>query len=148
MGMDVYGIEPRSAKGDYFRASVWSWHPLWELVTSACGMNEELSRAEYSQYIAEHIANTLEAQLAAGNIKKYIKDREEMLQALPLIECEICGGTGYRQPPPVCGPGHDPCNGCATTGQVKQHVTWYNMRESTVEEFAEFCRHSGGFRVL
>ena len=28
MGMDVYGIEPRNADGQYFRANCWSWRPI------------------------------------------------------------------------------------------------------------------------
>ena len=29
MGMDVYGRAPTSESGEYFRANVWSWHPIW-----------------------------------------------------------------------------------------------------------------------
>jgi hypothetical protein len=28
MGMDVYGKEPKSDKGEYFRNNVWWWRPL------------------------------------------------------------------------------------------------------------------------
>ena len=27
MGMDVYGLEPRKEKGEYFRNNVWWWRP-------------------------------------------------------------------------------------------------------------------------
>ena len=30
MGMDVYGTSPNKEVGEYFRASVWTWRPLWE----------------------------------------------------------------------------------------------------------------------
>lgn len=30
MGMDVFGQSPISERGEYFRNSVWWWHPLWE----------------------------------------------------------------------------------------------------------------------
>ena len=29
MGMDIFGIEPENEKGEYFRNTVWYWHPLW-----------------------------------------------------------------------------------------------------------------------
>ncbi|QOR55575.1 MAG: hypothetical protein UMS36scaffold28_65 [Phage 59_13] len=29
MGMDVYGVKPKSKQGEYFRNNVWSWRPLW-----------------------------------------------------------------------------------------------------------------------
>ena len=32
MGMDVYGNKPRCSKGEYFRASVWSWRPIHGLI--------------------------------------------------------------------------------------------------------------------
>ena len=30
MGMDVYGKNPTSEKGSYFRNNVWWWRPLWD----------------------------------------------------------------------------------------------------------------------
>jgi len=32
MGMDVHGRRPRSETGAYFRANVWTWHPLAEYI--------------------------------------------------------------------------------------------------------------------
>jgi hypothetical protein len=29
MGMDVYGKDAVSEKGEYFRNNVWYWRPLW-----------------------------------------------------------------------------------------------------------------------
>ena len=28
MGMDIEGIKPKNVKGEYFRASLWSWRPI------------------------------------------------------------------------------------------------------------------------
>ena len=36
MGMDVFGIAPSSSEGEYFRASVWSWRPIHELMMELC----------------------------------------------------------------------------------------------------------------
>lgn len=35
MGMDVFGRNPSSPKGKYFRASIWSWSPILHLITRA-----------------------------------------------------------------------------------------------------------------
>lgn len=35
MGMDIYGKAPASTEGEYFRNSVWWWHPLAEYITHA-----------------------------------------------------------------------------------------------------------------
>ena len=32
MGMDVYGVDPTTEDGAYFRRNVWGWRPLWTLV--------------------------------------------------------------------------------------------------------------------
>jgi hypothetical protein len=34
--MDVYGRKPRSSAGEYFRANVWSWHPIHTLIIELC----------------------------------------------------------------------------------------------------------------
>ena len=36
MGMDVYGRKPSSPDGEYFRANVWSWHPIRALIIELC----------------------------------------------------------------------------------------------------------------
>lgn len=28
MGMDIYGLKPKSTEGDYFRANLWGWRPI------------------------------------------------------------------------------------------------------------------------
>ena len=34
MGMDVYGRNPTTKQGEYFRNNVWWWHPLADYCTS------------------------------------------------------------------------------------------------------------------
>lgn len=34
--MDVFGKRPASEKGGYFRASVWEWRPIHELICELC----------------------------------------------------------------------------------------------------------------
>lgn len=40
MGMDVYGLKPKTEKGAYFRNNVWYWHPLWDY---CCELSPELT---------------------------------------------------------------------------------------------------------
>ena len=35
MGMDVSGINPSTEVGEYFRANVWSWRPIYALMAIA-----------------------------------------------------------------------------------------------------------------
>lgn len=36
MGMDVYGRQPTNKSGEYFRANIWSWRPIHELIFQLC----------------------------------------------------------------------------------------------------------------
>ena len=36
MGFDVYGMDPQTEKGHYFRNNVWFWRPLWQLICEEC----------------------------------------------------------------------------------------------------------------
>ena len=36
MGMDVYGKNPSNGDGEYFRANVWSWRPIYSLTVELC----------------------------------------------------------------------------------------------------------------
>ncbi len=49
MGMDVYGRKPRTEAGKYFRANVWSWHPIHALIVEICG---DLLDEETLQHLA------------------------------------------------------------------------------------------------
>lgn len=44
MGMDVYGRNPVSDAGKYFRANVWSWRPIHALIAELCSdlLDEEM----------------------------------------------------------------------------------------------------------
>jgi len=36
MGMDVYGRNPSAESGRYFRANMWHWRPIHELICTLC----------------------------------------------------------------------------------------------------------------
>ena len=36
MGMDVIGRNPDSPRGEYFRATIWSWRPIHGLIIELC----------------------------------------------------------------------------------------------------------------
>ncbi len=47
MGMDVLGRDPSGARGEYFRANVWAWRPIHELIGKLCDdlLDDELHLA-------------------------------------------------------------------------------------------------------
>ena len=44
MGMDVVGRNPSTEAGKYFRANVWSWRPIHNLIVQLCSdlLDEEM----------------------------------------------------------------------------------------------------------
>ena len=103
MGMDVFGIKPKNEQGEYFRANVWYWHPLWdcleELHPSICSKCESPHdnsgsglNAKYSITLAKLLAKDLED----GTIKAYIEQYKAHIDSLPLEDCKYCDGLGLR----------------------------------------------------
>ena len=150
MGFDVFGEEPDAEVGKYFRNNVWWWRPLWEYVVDNCGLTSEQVTAGLSndgvlidKSTAERIAKTLKGLIEQGLTKKFEVEYMKMLDELPDEVCDLCGGTGVRNDEIVKGT----CNKCDGKGKVRPFDTWYPFSEENVKNFAEFCEHSGGFRI-
>jgi hypothetical protein len=150
MGFDIYGINAKSEKGEYFRSSVWGWRPLADYVLE----HVEIPEAEHqywhsndgqkvSEETALKIATVLNEKLQSGAVKQYEEEYTKELEALPLVTCGLCKGSGKRNDEFVQGT----CNGCSGTGKTKDWRMHYPFSEEYVREFAEFCEESGGFTI-
>jgi len=158
MGMDVYGKQPTNETGEYFRRSVWGWHPLWDLLTALVpGLGEKVSKGHYNDGDgldaegATALADTLQELLDSGAVTEYIEKRNHTLADLPDVECEWCHGTGTRtdevgQKMGMVERGW--CNGCDGKGTVQDDRRMYQVALQDVQEFADFVRASGGFEIL
>ena len=186
MGFDLYGLKPATAdNGKYFRESVWGWRPLWELVCNVsadiltpkdCEMGSYNDSHKIIKSKAMKIATRLEKHLESGFIDKYIEDRDTEIDSMPLEECDLCNGTGWRRRPPVRGRGDTValrewafteeiaekelinapipegidcmlCNACQGKGETSSFSTHYHLSKESVKEFVEFCKFSGGFSI-
>ena len=158
MGMDVYGKSPLGEKGEYFRRSLWSWHPLWDLVTDlvpwvkdavANGHTNDGDGLDAEQ--AAQLAIDLKALLESGEVVITLLDVGHHLADLPDVVCEWCKGTGVRtdevgQSMGMAARGW--CNGCDGKGTRQDDRRMYQVSVQDVREFAEFVRESGGFEIL
>lgn len=104
MGMDVMGKSPINEQGEYFRANIWSWHPIWEY---CCELAPEITEpvenahsndgdgldAENSVKLGELILTAI----SDGSVKEYLSQRETALNALPDVKCYPCRTTGKRE---------------------------------------------------
>src|SRR5687768_13699993 len=109
MGMDVYGKQPKTEVGRYFRANVWWWRPLWDYCAKLAPeiIPEDLHRAGHmndgeglDEVGARALAILLQAEIASGRCEAFATDRRARLAALPDETCPICQGPGSRAVPP------------------------------------------------
>jgi hypothetical protein len=161
MGMEVIGRQPKNKIGEYFRRSVWGWHPLADYVlqiapdtASACKdwhtNDQDGLNAKHSVKLAE----VLQREVAAGRAAKYVHRRNSILAAMPDEECPICKGA-KKQPPGIGGElcvarelaKIPSCGYCKSTGRARPWDTNYHLTVSDIEMFAAFLENCGGFAI-
>jgi hypothetical protein len=173
MGMDVYGVKPKSKAGEYFRNNVWWWHPLWDYCSakhidiigehlaehghynSGYGLSEERAR---------ELGEALLADIEAGITAQWKVDWDSQIAQIPRETCFICHGSGIRDDelgkengqdtkeldPELAillGRTHGWCNGCNGEGLRDSWASNYPFEVENVKEFAEFLLECGGFEI-
>ena len=156
MGFDLYGRNPVSSDGEYFRNNVWWWRPLWEYVILTCDniltvrqardgtMN---SGAVITKSQTLKIVRKLQKSIDNGDALMFKLERDKQLDSLEKEVCEVCGGTGKRKKPPKTGAGKHDCNSCDSTGKVDSFLKHYPFDVDNVQDFLKFCKTSGGFEI-
>ena len=94
MGMDVYGVNPTSEKGSYFRNNVWWWHPLWEycqdLHADLCDKveNGHLNDGDgLDADDARELGERLLRDIASGVTQTYEDEYRKAMSELPMKDC-------------------------------------------------------------
>jgi hypothetical protein len=175
MGMDVMGTSPTKKCGEYFRANVWWWSPLWDycdqVAPEICGQVEHAYSNDgdgLDEHDSKALATVLLKEYKEGNTKKFQDERDAELKALPDLECNYCNGTGKRTWHSDGGKkekdfGGEPltadelkiytktdvrqCNGCSGKGTRRPWGSDYGFDADFVKQFATFLRYSGGFSI-
>jgi hypothetical protein len=171
MGMDVMGVNASSEKGEYFRRNVWGWRPLWDYVEEVHPEIAQLVQYGHSNdgdglnaLNSVRLAEALLLDYTSGKAQEYVEKRNAYLEALPMVDCNICSGTGIRsdtlgvedgQPEKelskeiakATGRTKGWCNGCDGLGKNKDWATSYYLDEQDIKEFAEFLQDCGGFEI-
>lgn len=171
MGMDVYGVNATTEKGEYFRNNVWWWRPLAVFI---CETYPEIARkcenwgtndgdgldGTDSAVLGQMILN----DIADGTVANYERGYNAQLAELEREHCEYCNGTGIRKdevgkdmgfitkelPTEVAvlmGRTHGTCNGCSGVGTKENFAMNYPFSTENVKEFAEFLLACGGFQI-
>jgi len=173
MGMDVFGKNPTTEEGKYFRNNVWWWRPLWEYccVAGEGIISEEVAEdghmndgAGLDTDGAMALGVLLLEEIAAGRTAEYEARYNAHLATLPRKDCNLCEMTGIRtdevgvkggMPEQELSPENQIllgrtrgwCNGCDGVGTREAWGLSYPFDISNVREFAEFCKASGGFQI-
>jgi hypothetical protein len=171
MGMDVYGKKPTSKVGEYYRQSIWGWHPLWRYV--------EMYHEQYADKVehahsndgdgleaedSSQLALCLKQDLLTGMAKQRLVEWQKELDELPLEECDLCQGKGIRTDENGVKFGMDKqelsaeqsqklsrrigyCNGCEGVGKKEPFIKNYSTSLDDIREFADFLADCGGFEI-
>lgn len=104
MGMDVIGRNPATATGEYFRANVWSWRPIWDycsaIAPDICNKVEHAYSNDgdgLKAKDAKMLGEIILGEIRAGRTHTYLFERNDYLQSLEQIPCTHCRSTGTRQ---------------------------------------------------
>jgi hypothetical protein len=157
MGMDVYGKQPSADAGEYFRNTVWWWHPLWDYVLQLAPW--VAAKAPLGHYNdgdgldatdSARLAAILSEELDAGRTDDYATKYMNALNAIPDEACWLCRGTGVRSDKIGREAGmveRGWCNGCGGKGHDRPHDACYPFSAENVAEFRDFVAASGGFEI-
>ena len=104
MGMDVYGNNPTSETGRYFRNNVWFWRPLAmycqhvaEDVCKACESWHSNDGDGLDAKGALALAEALELEISTGRTSAEEARWRHAVESQPDEPCNLCGGTGARR---------------------------------------------------
>ena len=143
--------------GAYFRANVWGWRPIWDVVLHKCDdiiTNEDYENGSVNDgyVINKEKALAISKRLKKLDISKICEAHNGYLESLPYEECDLCAGTGQRSSDNYQGD----CNVCNTEYSKKQKIpvgkkkNWqckYPLHKELLDEFIDFCEKSGGFEI-
>jgi len=151
--------------GEYFRNNVWWWRKLAQYVYENTaeiseddyGLWHENSGHQVDEVTAIRIADTLEALIKQGHTAEYQMIVEKMMnkadehnakieKELKALREKVIKITGKEN----IAPADYPEDYNLHWEQLYNQKSWddsYPFAVENVKEFADFCRHSGGFEI-
>jgi hypothetical protein len=104
MSMDLYGLNPKSIKGFYFKNGNWAWFPLWNYVqqvgpsvASKVLFPFENCGDGLCEKDAEELAAILRQMVDEGHTLKYSETFEEWKASGAESICVFCMGSGHLE---------------------------------------------------
>ena len=132
MGMDVFGVAPKSDAGKYFRANIWSWRPIHELIEKADVLPPDLV---YHMAFNDGYGPDEEQAIRLADQLEVMLDGMDDDNTF-MLATELQGAEALLM---------DAINKAGV--MVDNQAPVYQAEVSHVREFITFCRESGGFEV-
>ena len=118
MGFDIYGLDPQTEKGHYFRNNVWYWRPLWKLIAVHCSDildEEDIKAGEWNDGYA------ISAKKASKIYTRLLDRIDEITADIVIYEKRRAKEEGFNKN--------------------------YPLTVDNLLDFIDFCRDSGGFTI-
>ncbi len=172
MGMDVYGTNPTSKEGEYFRNNVWWWRPLAEYIlenhaeiVKSCTAWHTNDGDGLGELDCLTLAKALQEDISSGRMAEWETKYNEWRASLPREDCDYCNKTGIRTDdigiknamhdkeldPEVqilTGRTHGSCNACSGVGTRPSFLSHYPFSIENMKSFIKFLEDCGGFRIF
>lgn len=164
MGMDVYGLKPKTSKGEYFRNNVWWWHPLWDYctyispeLTSKVQDGHSNSGDGLNAVDSRKLGFAIQDSVENGKAEEYVNEYYEVIHQLPDEKC-FCVKKNIFEAFTVSGPIPFPvevgdkepnpeCQTCKGTGMQRNWNSNYHINVTNIQQFSEFLIDCGGFQI-
>ena len=137
MSVDVVGINPINKSGDYFRASIWAWHPIVSVLQQCCSAQDRAKLPDsFFQDIsvnAKFGATESQCQLLANRLIQFLehnvhgaKPVEAALSPMALALAEVASSVSETS---------------------DRHKNQFTVTDDMLKQFVEFLQNCGGFSV-
>lgn len=133
MGFDLFGINPKTPAGEYFRASIWSWPPIHMLIAQTGVLNDE--ELESISYNDGYFIDEDKAKRIAEGIEKIIAEYGD-------------DATFADLESPMAKLGENLINAFIGQGVTVERGDSPLVPVSYIKEFVEFAKNNEGFEVL
>jgi len=140
MGYDLFGVEPKNEKGEYFRNNIWWWPRLWDF---CCYITPEISEEERN--LGHHNDGLV---IREGKHKALI---EGLRQAL--VDREKFNDWIRNSKEGYTNIGHWSDNifgilaGLDDSAKIRPTRPQYHFEWENVEEFLDFLTNNNGFQI-
>lgn len=164
MGMDVYGLKPKTEKGKYFRNNVWWWHPLWSY---CCYISPELAGKVESGHDnsgdgldavdSRKLGFIIQESVTSGAAEQYVDEYNKDTATLSDEPCfcvkqsifqvfSMSGNTSSPNPSEEKDPNPE-CKTCKGSGMQPNWNANYHIDVDNIQNFAGFLLNCGGFQI-